>query len=135
MPFPSPTGSVYLNAKQFSTNPDTYDILNWRRRHSISPVIGGKVVIQDFGVYMKDNTVKLASGNAQFLDQATFLAFHTLWRTRGATYSFTDWLGNSFTVFIKEFLPIVFKTDLYRYSMDLQVTQIINLWGVPYTGS
>jgi hypothetical protein len=135
MPFPAPTGSVYLNNIQFSTNPETYDILNWRKRQSITAVIGGKVVIQDFGVYMKDNTIKLASGNAQFLDQATFLAFHALWRTRGATYSFTDWLNNSFTVFIKEFLPIVFKTDLYRYSMDLQVTQIITFWGVPYTGA
>lgn len=134
MAFPTPTGSVFLNAIQFSTNPETYDVLNWQKRQNISPVIGGKVVIQDFGVYMKDNMIKLASGNAQFLDQATFLAFHTLWRTRGATYAFTDWLGNAFTVFIVTFLPVVFKTDLYRYTMELQCTAITQLWGVPYTG-
>lgn len=134
MPFPQPSGSVYLDGIQFSTNPEMYDILNWRKRYTIFPAIGGKVIIQDFGTFMKDNTIKLASGNAQFLDQATFLAFHSRWRTRGATFSFSDWLNNAFTVFIKDFLPVVFKTDLYRYTMELQVTQITMLWGVPYTG-
>ena len=64
----------------------------------------------------------------------TFLALHALWRTSGAVFSLTDWLLNDFTVFIKDFVPVPFKTDLYRYNMELQVTAINQLWGSVYTG-
>lgn len=134
MPFPAPTGGVFIGGIRFSTNPESYEPLNWKKRHSIHSTIGGGVTIQDFGVFMKDNTFKLASGRGQFLDQATFLALHALWRTKGVTFSLTDWLLNDFTVFIKEFVPVPFKTDLYTYTMELQITAINKLWGSVYTG-
>ena len=134
MPFPSPTGAVFLGNVRFSTNPATYEPLNWKKRYSVTPTIGGGVTIQDFGLFMKDDLFKLASGQGQFLDQATFLALHALFRQAGVVFTLTDWLQNNFTVFIKDFVPVPFKTDLYTYSMDLQVTSINLLWGSVYTG-
>lgn len=130
-----PLGGVYLDEVRFSTDPATYEPLNWPKRQQVFPAIGGRVTIQDFGVVMKDNTVKLASGQAQFLDQATVILLHTRFRTKGATYAFRDWLNNQFTVFITAFVPIIFKRDLYQYSMDLQVTAISQLWGTTFTGA
>ncbi len=129
------TGAVVLDGVTFTTNPEVYEPWNWRKRHSVHPTIGGEVVIQDFGTFMRDNTVRLASGNNQFLSEAAVTSFHAKWRTRGSTFSFSDWLGNLFTVFIKEFVPINYRPDLYRYTMELQVTVITNLWGTSYTGT
>jgi hypothetical protein len=135
VPFPNPTGGVFLDNVRFPTNPDVYEPLNWKKRETVFPSIGGKVTIQDFGVYMKDDTIRLASGQGQFLDEATVIALHTRWRTRGATYTLTDWLRNNFTVFIREFVPVNYRPDLYRYTMALQVTQIVQLWGTVFTGA
>jgi hypothetical protein len=134
MPFPAPTGSIFLGGVRFSTNPETYEPLNWKKRWSKHPTIGGNVTIQDFGVFMKDDVFKLASGRGQFLDQATFLALHALWRTKGVNFTFTDWLVNNLTVFISDFIPVVFKTDLYTYTMQLEIVAINTLWGSVYTG-
>jgi len=135
MPFPNPSGAVYIDSIRFSTNPAVYEPLNWKKRYQVFPAIGGKVTIQDFGVFMKDTTLRLGSGRENFLDTATVTALHSRWRTKGATYTLTDWLGDTFTVFIKDFIPIIFKPDLYTYSMELQVTAILQLWGATYTGA
>lgn len=131
-----PLGGVYIdsgvNEVRFSTDPEPYEPLNWEKRYQVFMAIGGRVTIQDFGTFMKDNMLKLGSGQAQFLDQATVIALHTRFRTRGAVYGFRDWLNNRFTVFIKSFVPIPFKPDLYRYNMELQVTAIDQLWGVTF---
>jgi len=140
MPSPLfPLGGVYIdssvNEVRFSTDPATYETLNWQKRYSINMAIGGLVTIQDFGTFMKDNTLKLGSGAAQFLDEATVIALHTRFRTRGAVYNFRDYLNNQFVVFIKEFVPTIFKRGLYHYTMELQVTSITQLWGVVFTGA
>ena len=136
MPVPA-VGGITLDGVIFTTDPTVYEPLNWQKRMSIQMAIGGKVTIQDFGVFQKDNTVRL--GGENFLEDAVVQSLHTKYRTRGATYAFTDWLGNSFTVFIKTFVPVPLKkgpgVSLYRYTMELQVLTITNLFGVAYTGS
>jgi hypothetical protein len=141
-PFVGPFGSVVLGGTQFSTDPSPYEPLNWAKRHSIQPVIGGGVVIQDFGTFMRDNTLKLGSGNERFMALDVVLALHTKFRAPGATYLFTDWLSNQFMVFIKAFVPVPFKmggdglgntVSLFTYTMDLQVTTILKLLGTPYS--
>jgi len=132
---PFPVGGIYLDNVRFTTDPETYEPLTWQKRFSINEAIGGRVTIQDFGVYAKDNTIKIASGNAQFLDQATVIAFHAKWRTRGATFQLQDWMSNIFTVFLMTFPPINFRPNIYRYTMDCKVVAITQLWGVTYTGT
>jgi hypothetical protein len=147
MPFPTigglviDTGGVPVT---FSTDPNTYEPLNWQKRHSVHMVIGGKIVIQDFGTFMRDNALNLRGAPPQFLDEPTVIALHTRFRTKGASYGFTDWIGNVFTVFIREFVPVPFRkgadqaggvVSLYTYSMALRVLSITKLFNVTYTGS
>ncbi len=139
-----PFGGVVFDGVQFNTDPSVYEPLNWAKRFSVTQAIGGKVVIQDFGTFMKDNTLRLGSGSNNPLDDAVVQALHSRFRTRGVAFTLTDWLGNQFTVFMKVFVPIPLKkgidragnaSSLYTYTLELQVTQIVNLFGVAYTGS
>ena len=136
-------GGVFLDSVQFNTDPNPYENLNWKKRISKHPTIGDRQVIQDFGVYMVDNVLRLGSGDKQVLDSVKVIALHTRYRTRGAVYSFSDYLGNVFSVVIMDFVPIIFRrgvdqagvvTDLYRYTMELQTVTITTLFGQPYTG-
>ncbi len=138
-------GGVFLNGVQFSTDPEPYEPLNWPRRHSVHMTIGGGVTIQDFGLVQRDDTLKLGSGSERFLDEAVMLQLYALYQTRGTVYTLTDWLGNSFTVFIKDFRVWPFKRgagrggagviSLWRYTMDLHVLTIGQLVGQTYTGA
>jgi len=130
-----PVGGIFLDSVRFTTDPETYEPLTWKKRFSIQEAIGGKVTIQDFGVFAKDNEVRIVSGNNQFMDQATVIAFHTKWRTRGATFLLQDWMSNIFTVFLMTFPPVNFRPNFYRYAMDCKVVAITQLWGVEYTGT
>lgn len=128
-------GHVTLGGTTFSTDPQVYEPANWEKRASVSLGIGGSVTIQDFGTFQKDNTLRLASGAAGFLDLDTVKSLHTKYRTKGAAYALTDWLGNEFTVFILDFKPVpTFIGDLHTYEMSLQVTAISKLFGETYTG-
>lgn len=142
MPFPT-LGGVVLGGVTFSTDPDPYQNLNWKRRASRHMTIGGGAVIQDFGVVQVDNMLKLGSGNSRVLDDPTMQALHALYRTQGVAFPFTDWLGNAFTVFINDFVVWPFKQGgdaqgntvrLYFYTMDLWTVSIQTLFGVAYTG-
>lgn len=137
-------GQVFLDGVQFTTDPSVYETLNWEKRYNVTQAIGGKVTIQDFGTFMKDNTVKLGSGNANVLNHTVVLALHDRFRVRGVQYTYTDWLSNNFSVFIKRFVPIVLKrgidpagnlTTLYTYEMELHVLNITTLLGVAYAGT
>ena len=131
-----------MDGEQFTTDPQDYSPLNWTKRHSVLPGLQGSVTIQDFGTFKKDDVVRLRSGDG-FLTKAKVSTFHAKFRTKGATFSFTDWLGNAFTVFIRSFTPVpTFIPDdpdgsgtLYRYDMELQVVSISTLFGAAYTGS
>lgn len=132
--FAFPIGGITIGDVRLSTDPETYEPFNWTKRYSVHKHIGGGQTIQDFGVFQRDNTLKLASGERQILDTATVIALHVQYRTRGVSFSFTDWLGNTFTVFYTTFVPIPFRPNLWRYTMDLQVTTIAQLFGSPYSG-
>lgn len=137
-------GGIYIGGVQLNTDPDTYEPSNWKKRFSMHPVVGGGVVIQDFGFFARDNTIRLGGSRAQLIDEETRLALDTLDRIRGATHTFTDWLGNDFMVFITNFTAIPFKrgggdgTDvisLFTYVMELRCTTITTLFGTAYAGS
>ena len=132
-------GHVSLDGVTFSTDPRTYEPLNWKKRATVIRGIGGAVTIQDFGTFAKDNTLRLESAG-QYVDQAFVTAMHSRFRTRGATYTLLDWLNNEFVVFITEFVPkptfIGAGADLlYEYSMTLQVVTMPALFSTTYTGS
>lgn len=140
-------GGITLDGVQFNTDPVTYEPVNWEKRYAKLMAIGGALTIQDFGVFKRDNTLRLASGERNPLEESVVTQLHTRWRTKGATYALSDWLGNAFTVFIEKFVPVPLKKgrdasvagggtiSLYSYSMDLHVLQITTLLGAPYTGS
>ena len=139
-----PFGALFLDGVRFSTDPAVYEPMNWAKRHSVHPAIGGKVTIQDFGTFMKDNTLRLQSGDRQFLDLETVNLLHARYRTKGALYLLTDWLSNQFQVFILNFVPVPNKSgidgngnnvSLFTYQMELHVLSIGLLLGQPYTGS
>ena len=145
MPIPT-VGGITLGGVTFNTDPDPYEHQNWKKRHTVFKTIGGGQVIQDFGLVQVDNTVQLSSGQAQFIDEVTRAALQTLYATRGSSYSFVDYLDNEFTVFIADFKPVIFKmggatapgyaaTQVYHYTMNLQVISIQKLYGVTYTGA
>jgi len=132
----SPNGTVFLGGTQFTTDPQVYQPLLWKKRATVHKGIQGAVTVQDFGTFAKDNRLYLASGNSGFLEKSVVDALHTKYRTKGATYTLTDWSGNSFTVFLVEFeAEPTFIRTLFRYSMTLQVLGITNLLGTAYTGS
>jgi len=145
MPIPT-VGGVVLGGVTFNTDPDPYEHQNWKKRATVFKTIGGGQVIQDFGLVQVDNTVQLQSGQAQFIDEVVRASLQTLYATKGAAFTFTDYLGNQFTVFILDFKPTIFKmggatgpayaaTQVYHYTMSLQVISIQKLYGVTYTGA
>jgi hypothetical protein len=139
-------GGLTLDGVQFNTDPATYQPTNWEKRYSIFPAIGGALTIQDFGVFKKDDTLRLESGDRNPLEESVVVSLHTRFRTRGAAYTLTDWLGNAFLVFIEKFVPVPLKQGrdgsvvgggtirLYSYSMDLRVLDITTLFGSAFTG-
>lgn len=136
-------GGITIGGVQLNTDPETYEPVNWKKRQSAHMVVGGGVVIQDFGVVQKDNTLRLVSGRAQFIDEVKRAALFGLYSNRGATYTLTDWLSNSFTVFILDFVSMPFKKgqdlsgntiSLFTYAMTLRTTGITTLFGTSYTG-
>lgn len=133
-------GKVTLGGITFDTDPQVYEPLNWEKRHSVLPGLQGAVTIQDFGHFAKDNTITLASGRSGYLNQSKVEAIHTAFRTKAAVFTLTDWIGNEFTVFIREFRPVptfigIDNTDnLFTYTMLLQVTVITKLFGAVFTG-
>lgn len=139
-----PHGGIRIDGIQLSTDPETYQPLQWEKRYSIHPVLGGGVVVQDFGVHAKDNVLILTSGKSNPISGDVVLALHTRWRVTGATYPFVDWLGNQFTVLILDFQPEPMKSGfdvvanapihLYTYTAMLKVTAIAQLMGQAYTG-
>jgi hypothetical protein len=132
--FAFPIGGIFIGGIRLSTDPDTYEHTNWPKRHSMHPSLGGGLTIQDFGTFKRDNELKLVGANGQFLDTATVQSLHTLYRTRGVSHAYTDFLGNAFTVFIVDFRPVIFRPGLYHWSMDLRCLNITTLFGQAYTG-
>ena len=129
-------GTVYLGGVQFTTDPAPYEAYQWPKRMSEHPVIGGSVIIQDFGVFQKDLTIALGSGATQFLEKSVIVSLDTMFRTKGATYTLTDWLGNEMTVYVAAFQPTAtFLGTLYTYTMTLRVRTITKLFGSTYSGT
>ena len=135
MPLPA-RGTVYLGGVRFTTDPVPYEAYEWPKRMSEHPVLGGSVILQDFGTHAKDLTITLGSGQNQVLEKSVVLALDGMYRTRGATYQLTDWLGNDMTVFIVAFKPTgTFLGTLFTYTLTLRVRAIAALLGSAYTGS
>lgn len=128
-------GEVTLGDVRFRTDPREYTPLAWPRRYSVHPVIGGKSVIQDFGVNPKDAMLTLKSGQQCTLDNDTQAALHQMYLARGASYRLTDWLGNEFTVFMTRFHPRPSQPEKFTYEMDLQVMDVVKLSGSPFEGT
>lgn len=128
-------GQITIGGTQLTTDPETYESHLWPKRFSKHLGIGGSVTWQDFGHVAKDLVLRLSSGK-QYLTFATVQAISSAHRTKGATYTLTDWLGNQFTVFIVSFNPkVTFVDDLHTYDMELHVTAISKLFGASYGGS
>lgn len=131
----STIGTLVLDGITFTTDPRVYEPRNWPKRVSVHRGLNGSVTVQDFGLFAKDNRIRIESGD-QYLSTAVVDALQARYQTPGATYTLTDWLGNEFTVFILDFRPVEAQLGgAWRYSMDLVVLGIAQLNGVPYTGS
>jgi len=137
----TPFGRVYLGTSintltRFTTDPEVYEPLNWQKRYSVHQTLQGGVTIQDFGIFGKDNIVRLGSGNGALLDTFVVDDFHTKYRVRGAVYVLKDWMSNCFNVFMSDFKAVPnIVGPLWRYEMLLQVTAINTLFGQAYTGN
>ena len=134
-------GKVILGGLTLDTDPQVYEPLNWEKRHSILPGLQGAVTIQDFGHFAKDNMLRLASGRSGYLNQSKVEAIHIAFRTKGATFTLTDWIDNEFTVFITSFRPVPtflgesLTDNLFTYTMELRVAGITKLLGTPFVGA
>ena len=135
---------VVLDSIPFTTDPIPYDPLNWSKRDAKQKGVGLAVTIQDFGITIKDDVLTLGSGDKQILDLVTVKAFYARYLVQGATYAFSDWLGNVFTVYIHNFhplpkirgrLPSGGGDTLFTYTMELWVTGCSFLLCGPYTGA
>jgi len=126
-----PTGSpVY-----FTADPRSYRPWQWKKRASFHPGIQGSMTIQDFGVVSKDLVIEIESPEDAFLEASVVKQLHEMYRTKGAVYRLTDWVGNDFTVWLEDFQPEANENlPGYRYSMRLKVQSITTLFGAPYTG-
>lgn len=128
-------GRVFIDGIQFTTDPEPYQPFEWEKRISIHKVIGGAVVIQDFGLFAADNMIKLSSGQRFLLDTFILDSLRGMYAT-GGSHTLTDWAGNSFTVFISRFRfwPNIVG-PLYFYEMDCQVLTITQINSAAYSGS
>ena len=126
---------VALGDVLFRVDHREYAPLTWPRRHSVHPVIGGGVTIQDFGVHPKDVKLVLTSGYQQPMATSTVARLHELFRARNSQYTFSDWLDNEFTVFFARFDPRPLEPDKFTCEIELQVTAVhkllVSLWNEP----
>jgi hypothetical protein len=128
-------GTLTLGGTVFTTDPAVYESQNWPKRVSVFRGLMGSVTVQDWGTFKKDNTMRIESGD-QYISTSVKSALDTKFRAKGVTYALTDWLGNAFTVFIRDFRPVAARIpDAWRYSMDLVVLDITIMDGVAYTGA
>jgi hypothetical protein len=129
-------GTITIGSVQLTSDPDVYEPASWSKRASEHPTIGGGLTIQEFGRYAKDLTVHLASGQNQFLTQSVVASLDTMHATKGATYALTDWLGNEFTIWIRDWHPVPTRLpSLWTYDLVLRVMSITKLRGASYSGS
>lgn len=125
-------GGISLGGVQFTTDPESYDPFSWKKRAQKFPGIA-TVTIQDFGHRYKDCEVVLRGG---FMDNAAVRTLLSMYRNKGATWQYADWLGNDFTVFIAEFHPVPLpQVQACSYDMLLWATAIARLLGESYSGS
>ena len=127
-------GSVYLDGVRFTTDPKVYEP-EWPKRYSVHAGLGGALTIQDFGRYAKDMVLRLQS-SGQWLDKATVNAIDARAGTKGAAYTFQDWVGTVASVFITSFKPTpTHVPDLYEYELELHVLTLTALRGSAYGGT
>lgn len=128
-------GRVYIDGIQFTTDPEPYQPFEWEKRTSIHKVIGGKVVIQDFGLFAADNMLKLGSGSRYLIDTFVIDSIQAMYAT-GGSHTLTDWMGNAFTIFINRFRvwPNIVG-PLYFYEMDCQTLTITAINSASYSGA
>lgn len=138
MSFPA-IGTIIIDGVRLTYDPSLYKPLEWPKRFSVHPVLGGGVVIQDFGVRQGDLLLKFTGQNPLAGDVVA--ALHTRYRAPGGVYPVTDWLGNVFSVVIERFAPVPLRTGvdldgapltLWSYELDLRVVTITTLLGQPY---
>ena len=129
-------GRVVLNGITFLTDPGVYTPLEWDKRLSKFIVIRN-VAWQDFGMFQKDNVIKVSSGGNQgVLDEVAAREFHRMFRVKGGVYTFSDWMGNSYNVIMASYKAFPIKEGpLYEYSMELHVASINTLFREVYTES
>lgn len=134
---------VVLDGVKFNTDPDPYEPYQHERRYSEHMTIRNPtelkgVVIQDFGVVPQDNMLVLGSGKERFMAEDVVTQLEFRYRMLGKQFFFSDWLGNQFMVFMRNFKPVPFKRggdgsggtiSLYTYNMELKVTGYIKTYG------
>lgn len=117
----------------FTTDPEPYEPYRWPKRVSVHRGLQGAITIQDFGVFAKDRQLQLSH---DVMDDEVIKTLDGYFRTKGATFRFTDWLGNDFTVFILSFTHVPHgRLAISSYELALHVLGITQLFGSPYTGS
>lgn len=118
-----------------TSDPSTYEPFTWEKRISVHKVLGGDVVIQDFGLFAKDNVVHISSGDRGPIDKFIKELLRSLYAT-GGSYRIQDWMGNDYMATIINFKWWPHIVDpLYFYDMTLQVTSIQKVDGSTYTGN
>jgi hypothetical protein len=130
-------GKVFLNGNQFTNDPKI-DV-DWPARLTPFPGISGSHTVQDFGKFAKDMRLTLTS-DGNYINAAFKKTIEDLAAVRGATYTYSDYMGLEGTVKIMSFSPKpTFIRDgslvLYEYTLELKVMTLTKKDGVTYTGS
>ena len=70
------------------------------------------------------------------MEQSVVNSIDTMHATKGATYTLTDWLGNEFTVWVRDWKPVpTHLPGLWTYDLVLRVVSITHLRGTDYSGT
>lgn len=126
-------GLISVGGISFATDANLYVGPQLERRYSTHPVIGGGHVTQDFGAVPSRHPIRLRSGNKK-LDKVTMQRLQDLSMQRRPTHSVTDYIDNEYLALIGKFTPKSSDSRLWTYEMELVLTRLIKLHGLPYTG-
>lgn len=123
---------VVIGSVTLDLDPQKYD-MPISRRGSVHRLIDGTTVWQDRGSHLTDMVLRL---EGQLFALATVQALDTMYATTGASYTFTDFKGNQFTVIFSpgeeswSREPIYGSTIGWTYKMVLRVISVQKLLGV-----
>lgn len=120
--------TVTLGGITFDLDPESYQMLDGKRRGSVHRMLDGTTVYQDIGIPPSDLVITFSG---TFINLATLKSLWALYRNPGVPMTFVDFKGNQFSALFTpginsfQIEPIRGSNSAYKFKISLSVISVL----------